>query len=220
MGANPIKVIFLGPSGAGKTSIIKRYIENSWKDNGNMTMGCDLYTCKHVISDIFDLTLKFHLWDTAGQERFCSIIPRYYREAKVALLVFDITSQKSFEKMKRWFAELENNASPMVLCLIGNKTDLDKKREVTKNQAKHYAESISASYYECSAQQGEGIREVFDDVARRMISLLENITGSSEVRSAANTKNTISLTSRKVGPSVENNTVTISGGTIKSRCYC
>ncbi|XP_063905524.1 uncharacterized protein LOC135124406 [Zophobas morio] len=218
METNPIKVIALGPSGAGKTSIIKRYVENSWKHNVNMTVGCDLYTCKHVmrgIHGIFDLTLKLHIWDTAGLERFNSIIPGYYRNAKVALLVFDISSQQSFEKMQRWFAELENIVSPMVLCLIGNKTDLDKKREVTKNQAKQYADSIGASYYECSAQQGEGIREVFDDVARRMISLLENITGSSDVRSAANTEN-ISLTNLGIG----NNAVPTPGGPDKSKCNC
>ncbi|XP_063905000.1 uncharacterized protein LOC135124068 [Zophobas morio] len=181
METNPIKVIVLGPSGVGKTCIIKRYVENSLKDNVDVTVGCDLYTCKHVIHDIVDWTLKLHIWDTADQERYHSIIPQYYRDAKVALLVFEIISQPSFEKMQRWFAELKDNISPMVLCVIGNKTDLEEQRQVTKKQAQYYAESIGASYYECSAKKGRGIREVFDDVARRMISLLENITGSSEI---------------------------------------
>ncbi|KAJ3648406.1 hypothetical protein Zmor_020211 [Zophobas morio] len=163
--------------------------------------------------------MQDQIWDTADQERYHSIIPQYYRDAKVALLVFEIISQPSFEKMQRWFAELKDNISPMVLCVIGNKTDLEEQRQVTKKQAQYYAESIGASYYECSAKKGRGIREVFDDVARRMISLLENITGSSEVRSAANTE-TISLTNLRFGPSTGNNAAPTPGGPDKSQCNC
>ncbi|XP_063905516.1 uncharacterized protein LOC135124400 [Zophobas morio] len=114
METNPIQVVVLGPPDAGKTCIIKRYVENSFNDNVAVTLGCDLYTCELVINDFI---LKLHIWVTAGQERFYSIVPLHYRDTKVVLFVFDITSQESFKSMQNWVEEVNNRVSPMVLCV-------------------------------------------------------------------------------------------------------
>nr|CAD7402259.1 unnamed protein product [Timema cristinae] len=116
--------------------------------------------------------LQKHVWDTAGQERFRSMAPMYYRNANAALLVFDITQYDSLTSVKSWVKELKRNVQePMVLCLVGNKCDLEVERKVSKDEALQYACSIGATYFESSALHDQGIEEVFLNVALGLIRL-------------------------------------------------
>ncbi|XP_063905515.1 uncharacterized protein LOC135124399 [Zophobas morio] len=167
------KVIFLGDQGVGKTSTITRYVKKSFRNNTTPTLGCFSFVYELVIDTI---TVKLQILDPSGQERFKSMLPKFYREANAAIIVFDITSHQTFKSAQKWFAELKRNVeSPIVLCVLGNKMDLTENRQVTTDEAYQYARSIGASYHECSAKQDqEGVEAVFDDVARKMQTLFGN----------------------------------------------
>jgi Ras-related protein Rab-21 len=161
------KVVVLGYQGVGKTSTVIRYVENSFSHHITPTVGASFFSCKLLIDNI---TVKLQIWDTAGQERFKAMAPMFYRNANAALIVFDITSAQTFESMQGWVLELKKNVdNPMVLCVVGNKIDLAKNRQVSRDEAIQYARSIGATYHECSAMQDQGVELVFDDVARGLI---------------------------------------------------
>lgn len=163
------KVVVLGHQGVGKTSTIMRYVENTYSPNIVPTIGASFFSCKLTIDEV---TVKLQIWDTAGQERFKAMAPMFYRNANAALLVFDITSYDSFEKMQGWVTELKRNVEEsMVLCVIGNKIDLKSKRQVDKDEAVQYSKSIGASYHECSALEDKGIGIVFEDLANGLCRL-------------------------------------------------
>uniref|UniRef100_A0A5F9DPX3 Ras-related protein Rab-21 n=1 Tax=Oryctolagus cuniculus TaxID=9986 RepID=A0A5F9DPX3_RABIT len=110
------------------------------------------------------------IWDTAGQERFHALGPIYYRDSNGAILVYDITDEDSFQKVKNWVKELRKMlGNEICLCIVGNKIDLEKERHVSIQEAESYAESVGAKHYHTSAKQNKGIEELFLDLCKRMI---------------------------------------------------
>ncbi|XP_011504934.1 PREDICTED: ras-related protein Rab-22A isoform X1 [Ceratosolen solmsi marchali] len=153
------KVVLLGSQGVGKTSMINRYVNKSFNNNVNPTIGAAFFTCT---INLDNAKVKFQVWDTAGQERFKSMAPMYYRNANAAFLVFDITEYNTFTSVKSWVTELKRNVEgTMVLILVGNKLDLADMRKVDSEECRKYAESIGASYYEISVLHDEGVEQVF-----------------------------------------------------------
>ena len=124
-------------------------------------------------------TQKLEIWDTAGQERFKSLAPMYYKGCKAAILVFDITSETSFDKMRYWVDDLKNHLDKApdvaVVVVVGNKKDLESERVVSSDKAEKYVGELSTDlgrtviYRECSAKTGEGVRELFEDICRNVI---------------------------------------------------
>nr|CAD7203858.1 unnamed protein product [Timema douglasi] len=171
------KIVVLGAQGVGKTSMVVRYIGKMFSHHISPTIGASFFTCK---INIEDSRVKLQVWDTAGQERFRSMAPMYYRNANAALLVFDITQYDSLTSVKSWVKELKRNVQePMVLCLVGNKCDLEVERKVSKDEALQYACSIGATYFESSALHDQGIEEVFVNVALGLIRLSHDTLCSS-----------------------------------------
>ncbi|CAH1110386.1 unnamed protein product [Psylliodes chrysocephalus] len=163
------KVVLLGFQGVGKTALVTRYVENSFHRQIAPTVGASFFTCK-VEADGNMVTLQ--IWDTAGQERFKAMAPMFYRNANAALLVFDLTSQTSFESIKMWVQELKGNVDePMMLCMVGNKIDLNDQREVSREQALAYSQSIDATYLECSAKTDQGVGLIFQKLAQGLLRL-------------------------------------------------
>ncbi|XP_053451585.1 ras-related protein Rab-21-like [Nycticebus coucang] len=110
------------------------------------------------------------IWDTAGQERFHALGPIYYRDSNGAILVYDITDENSFQKVKNWVKELRKMlGNEISLCIVGNKIDLEKERHVSTQEAESYAESVGAKHYHTSAKQNKGIEELFLDLCKRRI---------------------------------------------------
>ncbi len=108
----------------GKTSIIQRFIYNDFRDDPQPTIGAN-FTSKVVKPDSLEAEIRFHVWDTAGSEVYRSLIRMYYRDANVAVLVYDTTCSESFEKLKYWLKKLrEESDSTLVLAVVGNKSDL------------------------------------------------------------------------------------------------
>ncbi len=121
----------------------------------------------HVDGD----TMKFEIWDTAGQERYHSLAPMYYRGANAAVIVYDITSLDSFERAKKWVTELDKQAQPdIVIVLVGNKTDLQTQRQVSKDDVSTYAQQHHPNLIlmETSAKTGDNIVELFDSIAQKL----------------------------------------------------
>ena len=156
------KVVFIGNTAVGKTSIINQFVYNTMNASHLPTVGIDFF-CRTVRDG--DKTVRLQIWDTAGQEKFHALIPSYIRTSTVAVLVFDITSEQSFEDLKRWHKTVDDIANP-ALVVVGNKVDLEQDRVVTEEQAIQYATSIHAPYIETSARTPINIPNLFEMIAK------------------------------------------------------
>jgi len=169
------KIVLLGEGRVGKTSILLRYVENTYADGRESTLQASYLEKQITLSPSDDTNIanaaKLYIWDTAGQERFHALGPIYYRDADGAVLVYDITDLQSFDRVKMWTKELRRmvgEEDKISLIIVGNKIDLAKtKRSVNIEDARNYAESVGAMYLETSAKSGFGVEEVFFSVTKR-----------------------------------------------------
>ena len=160
---NPItpkyKLIFLGDQNVGKSSILNRFLNDTFVEEYQATIGLD-FQSKNVQIDNQDVHLL--LYDTAGQEKFRSLIPMYTRDANIILLVYDITNKESFENLYVWLKDLTNiNINEVIICIVGNKIDLNEKSEVSNEEGQKYAQEHDFIFQEVSAKTGEGFSELF-----------------------------------------------------------
>eukprot|EP00003_Mantamonas_plastica_P011103 TRINITY_DN2069_c0_g1_i2.p1 TRINITY_DN2069_c0_g1~~TRINITY_DN2069_c0_g1_i2.p1 ORF type:complete len:203 (+),score=29.23 TRINITY_DN2069_c0_g1_i2:444-1052(+) len=161
------KLVLLGNSAAGKTSICNRFVNDAYTEHAESTIGASFMQKSIVMED--NEQIHFDIWDTAGQERFKSLAPMYYRGSAAAIIVYDITDNNSFEAADNWVGELQRHASSnIVIYLVGNKCDLDSKRQVSTSEGTKFAETNGISFIECSAKTGKNISEMFVDLARKL----------------------------------------------------
>ncbi|XP_064613731.1 ras-related protein Rab-21-like [Liolophura sinensis] len=161
------KVVLLGEGCVGKTSLVLRYVENKFNDKHITTLQASFLN-KRI--NIGGKRVNIAIWDTAGQERFHALGPIYYRDSNGAILVYDITDEDSFQKVKNWVKELKKMlGNDICLCIAGNKIDLEKERHVSVEEAEAYAASVGAKHIHTSAKLNKGIDEVFLDLSKRML---------------------------------------------------
>ena len=161
------KVLLIGNSDVGKSSLILRYVDQIWNDVFVPTIGVDF---KVKSLEIDKKTVKMQIWDTAGQERFRNVISSYFKGAHGILLIYDITNRESFKELENWLGEVERNASNQVLkILLGNKCDLDDKREITKDEGEAFAMRNGMQFMETSAKVNTNVNEAFEALARIMV---------------------------------------------------
>ena len=163
------KVVLLGDAGVGKTSIISRYVTNTFSEVLMSTTGASFATKKLDIDS--EHKIKFQIWDTAGQERFRSLAKIFYQNAAVAVLVYDITRRESFEKLKDfWIKELEENApSDIILAIAANKSDSYESEVVSLKEGKELATQINAIFKSTSAMLSHGIEDLFKLIGDKFI---------------------------------------------------
>ena len=158
------KILTIGESGVGKTCILRRFVENKFLKNHLATIGIDFKTKTLTINN---QEIKLKIWDTAGQERFRNITTQYYKGADGIVLVYDVTDEASYEKIKDWMDQILSNTQKedIGLVLLGNKCDMEP-RNVTEEQGNKMAEELKISYFETSALTGQGIKEAFEQLTR------------------------------------------------------
>ena len=158
------KILTIGESGVGKTCVLRRFVENKFLKNHLATIGIDFKT---KTLNINNQEIKLKIWDTAGQERFRNITTQYYKGADGIVLVYDVTDEASYEKIRDWMEQILSNTQQeeIGLVLLGNKCDMDP-RSVTEEMGKKMAEELKINYFETSALNGQGIKEAFEQLTR------------------------------------------------------
>merc|ERR1719350_1273798 len=161
-----VKLVLLGDTRVGKSSTVVRFVKDEFDEYKYPTIGATFLT-QSVNLDSY--VVKFEIWDTAGQERYRSLAPLYYRGAHAALIVYDITSEETFENAKGWVKELrESQGAEVVIGLAGNKMDLDSKRKVSTEEGRRFAEDNGFVFLETSARLGTNINEIFKRIAEQV----------------------------------------------------
>ena len=161
------KVLLIGNSDVGKSSLILRYVDQIWNDVFVPTIGVD-FKVKSI--EVDKKLVKMQIWDTAGQERFRNVISSYFKGAHGILLIYDITSRDSFKELENWLGEVERHASSQVLkILIGNKSDLEEKREIQKDEGEAFAMRNGMQFIETSAKNNTNVSEAFEALAKIMV---------------------------------------------------
>ena len=162
-----IKVVLIGDSGVGKTSIIQRYVNDEYDPNIIFSSSAQFLTKTIELNEL--QTVKFDIWDTAGQEKFRALAKIFYKDARVIILVYDITNKVSFENLKQyWFKEIEENSiSDAIIVIVGNKSDLYEIEQVTDEEGQKYADEKKAIFKKTSALSNRNIDSLFNDVAKK-----------------------------------------------------
>ena len=170
-----LKVIVLGESGVGKTSLLLRYVSNKFTIATKSTIGTDFLT-KQI--DVGDKTVTLQIWDTAGQERFQGLGSAFFRGSDGVLFVFDVTRKETFNELERWkqtfliqIGQEGNNDFPVVI--VANKVDRADERQVSKEEMEDWASSQGVPLIETSAKSGENVDEAFQKIARVVIENLK-----------------------------------------------
>ncbi|EGR27830.1 ras oncogene family protein, putative, partial [Ichthyophthirius multifiliis] len=160
------KIVIVGEGRVGKTSITLRYCQDQFSEDQESTINA-FYLEKSINLQNSDEVVNIAIWDTAGQEKFRAIVPTYYHDAVCAILVYDITIKESFDKVKSWIKELQEctDRSKLIVCIAGNKGDLENQRQITKQSAEDYAKQVGAKHFTTSAKANLGINEMFQFIA-------------------------------------------------------
>ncbi|GAA5799159.1 GTP-binding protein of the rab [Helicostylum pulchrum] len=160
------KLLLIGDSGVGKSCLLLRFADDTYTESYISTIGVDF---KIRTIELDGKVCKLQIWDTAGQERFRTITSSYYRGAHGIIVVYDVTDNESFENVKEWLREIERYASDGVnRLLVGNKSDLTDKRQVTLSNSKKWADSVNIPILETSAKNSSNVEQAFLTMARQI----------------------------------------------------
>ena len=182
-----LKLLIVGESGVGKSSILTRFTEDTFSSDFMTTIGVD-FKFKSLI--IEGKTIRLQIWDTAGQERFRAITTCYYRGAQGILLVFDVTQPETFQKLPLWLEEIKKNCKKDVKVVVAaNKID-EKVKNVDMNSVKEFCEKNNLKYIETSAKENTNIEKVFTELAK---SVLGNTLQTSDFKNKAGLTNTVKV---------------------------
>jgi len=159
------KVVFLGDTSVGKSCLAVRFVRNDFFEFQEPTIGAAFLAKKITLNDT---DYKLEIWDTAGQERYRSLAPMYYRGAKAAVIVYDITNEDTFTGARSWIKELKTKAPDCIILLVGNKVDLAENRKVNTDMVEEFVQNHCLIYMETSAKTGENVENIFKTIARKL----------------------------------------------------
>ena len=166
------KILLLGDSGVGKSSLLLRYTKNEFISDMRSTIGVE-FALKYITIDNYQL--KIQIWDTAGMERYRSITNAYYKGAKGVIVLYDICRKKSFENVDKWIDDFKSKADDdAVIILIGNKSDLDDKREVSKEEGESKAQMNKFAFMETSAKDNNNVQKAFETLFSEIVKIYKN----------------------------------------------
>ncbi|KAH7825265.1 Rab6a [Monocercomonoides exilis] len=157
------KIVFAGDQSVGKTSIIARFMYDTFESYYKPTIGID-FLSKTIYLD--EQTVRLQLWDTAGQERFRALIPSYIRDCSAAIIVYDITSRQTFDNVEGWVNDVRaERGDDVVIMIVGNKADASDRREVSQEEGEAKAKELKCMFTEASAKAGYNVKSLFRRVA-------------------------------------------------------
>ncbi|KAF8821281.1 Rab6 [Cardiosporidium cionae] len=178
-GLTKYKFVFLGEQAVGKTSIITRFMYDTFDSTYQATIGIDFLS---KTLHLEDKTVRLQLWDTAGQERFRSLIPSYIRDSSAAVIVYDITNRASFLNTKKWIDDVRSERGEnVVIALVGNKSDLNDKRQVSTLDGEEKAKENGAIFIETSAKAGYNVKTLFRELASALPGIDTPTSGDQEM---------------------------------------
>ena len=161
-----IKVILIGDSGVGKTNIMSKFLKNQFLEDSKATVGVE-FGSKLFIQQ--GHKIKAQIWDTAGQEKYKAITSAYYKGSKGALVIYDITQKETFANIEKWVNDLKCKGDPKItIIIIGNKNDLEEKRQISKEQGEEKAKSFGCAFLETSAFSGDNIEKAFEMMVKEI----------------------------------------------------
>ena len=163
-----IKIVIIGESSVGKTSIISQFVDNIFQEELISTVG-GLFNQKTMKCVDLNKIIKLEIWDTAGQERYRSVTKMFYKDADVAVLVYDITNQKSFKALQNYWVEQvqESSLKETILVLAANKSDLTENEQVDESEARDYSKEINAIFFVVSAKNSSSINDLFKEIVKK-----------------------------------------------------
>ena len=174
------KLIIVGDTNVGNINIMSKYIKDQFNITSKSTIGVEFGT---KILEIDNKKVKAQIWDTAGQERYKSITSAYYKGAKGAFIVYDITNKSTFESVDKWIKDLNSYGDKnLTMLLIGNKSDLEDKRIINKEEGEEKAKSFELGFIETSAYNGDNIDQAFDIMLKEVLKryIVENDVNNDE----------------------------------------
>jgi small GTP-binding protein len=160
------KIIIIGDTCVGKSNILSRYLKDEFREDSKSTVGVELGT---KFLKVKDVGTKIQIWDTAGQERYRSITSSYYKGSHGCFIVYDITSEISFENVDKWYQQAQKEASKDVsIILVGNKCDLEDQRKVSKEKGEEKAKQFNIPFFETSALSKIKIDDIFNEMVNNI----------------------------------------------------
>ena len=166
-----LKYIIIGDAAVGKSNLLLRYVHGQFKPEYQLTIGVE-FGAKNI--EISSKTFRIQIWDTAGQENFRSITRAYYKNSVCALVVYDISSRDSFNNVMSWIEDCKNQSPKTIfIVLVGNKSDLEDKRQVTYEEGKELADKNELLFFESSAKEGTNVEVIFVNSAKEIAKKIE-----------------------------------------------
>ena len=168
------KVIIIGDSGVGKSSILKRAVKNTFDDNYQATIGFEFLLMHFIVNDF---KIKLQIWDTCGQEMYRSLVQGFYRNTSLAVLVYDISRKETYEGLDIWIKDIRARLDPQVpIFIAGNKYDLENDRKISSKDAQEFSKNRRTKYFtECSAKTGYNVENIFYEVAKYLYNIREEL---------------------------------------------
>ena len=156
-----VRVVLIGDSQVGKTSLVQRFVRSSFEKQQRSTIGAVFHTYERSYNGI-DVVMQ--IWDTAGQEKYRSLGPIYYRNSVAGICVFDMTNKETLSGLEKWISEFRKQTNEPILYIVGNKIDIQDKITVTEEEAKAFSKSQNAKLIFSSAKTGENVQEIFESI--------------------------------------------------------
>ena len=186
-----VQLLIIGDSSVGKTSILTRYSNGTFKEDYIATVGLDYYSKNEILNN---KTIHIKIWDTAGQERYKALTQGFFRNAQGVMVVYDVSNSESFENLKYWISSIQKNIDSkkisIPVIILGNKIDVGEDREIKTEDAEKFAEENKYKYFETSAKTGEGI----DDAVRELVNqVLRNLDKGNDIIGSRKERESVTL---------------------------